>query len=435
MNSAWTIFCWEIRRVLTNWRQAVTIFVIPSFVLLLVLYLFPFLMDFMATGSLGRPTLYFVNSPTTFTEFMNSNPDNLSYKTAYLEESDFAADILDGTAKTLAEKGSAFVVFSSFPRYENSEESTTTFESELKRYYSNTSLDDSVGSLAFISILVDPDNIKSSMTAAIFEEALLPDYKDYLDYNVGNTYLTDGRGHQFSINDFNPIAELILHRSVANASASRVLPAAVFLLLYYCVYTVSFDAIGAERERGFLAKVSLAPVRKTDIILGKAAAITLIGFLNCVSVIAVFLIASWTNIRNNPYSLIPFGFTPFPSQIASILALITCASFVLTLFCFIVIFSCNRPRDVLLNLQIPLLIFLVYFFVNIYRSTAPHPFEFIIPIHGALTMVREVLLNNARWTQMITVIAIHTAVALLLLFACRKYFKSSYSYNEIEETK
>ena len=435
MNSAWNIFRWELRRVLTNWRQAMTIFVIPSFVLLLVLYLFPLLMDFMATGNLGRPTLYFVNSPTSFSEYINTKPANLSYKTSDMDESMFAVALLDGSAKALAEQGSAFVVFSSFPRYEDNKDSATSFEGELERYYLNASSDNQAGSLAFISVLVDPDNMKSTITAKIFEMEILPEYKDFLSDTVGNEYVSAGGGRQFSINVFNPFSEIMLHRSVANASAARVLPAALFLLLYYCIYSIAFDAIGAERERGFLAKVSLTPVRKIDIIVGKAGAVALIGLLNSVSIIVVFIIASWTNFSNNPFSLIPFGFTPFPLQMASILLLITCAAVVLSLFCFIVIFSCNRPQDVILNLQIPLLIFLVYFFVNIYRSTSSHPFEVFIPIHGALTMMREVLLNNASTSEMITVVASHVAIAIILLVICRKIFKSSYSYNEIEERR
>lgn len=435
MKSSWTVFRWELRRVLTNWRQAITIFVVPSAILLLILYLFPLLMDFVSTGSIGRPTLYLVDPPASFSHFMETDRGNFSYGFAQLSQAEFDSGITDGSARSLAERGSAFVVFSSAKKSTGSQDPTVSFESALTRYYSLSKTDTDADSIATISVLVDPDNIKSGLTASLFAEEVLPKYNDFLLSTIGQEYLMAGGGPQFSTNIFNPISELMLHRSVANSTASHVLPAALFLLLYYCIYSISFDTVGAERERGFLAKVTLTPIRKTDIIIGKAMAVTLIGLLNSMTIILVFVVASWTNFQNNPFSLIPFGFTPFPWQIVSIILIIASASTVMSLYCFIVIFSCNRPQDVILNLQFPLLLFLAYFFINMVRFTDSLPFEAFIPIHGAMTTMRDVLLNSASTTQVLTVVAVHAVISVILLLICRNMFQSSYSYNEIEERK
>ena len=282
-------------------------------------------------------------------------------------------------------------------------------------------------------MIVASDNVKSNLTARLFTEDVLPGYNDHLLTTVGREYVMAGGGAKFTTNAFNPVTELMLHRSTANNSAARVLPAAVFLLLYYCIYSISFDAVGAERERGFLAKVTLTPVTKSDIIIGKALAIMMIGLLNSITVIVVFILASWTNFQNNPFSLIPFGFTPFPGQMAAIVLILASAALVLTLFCFIVIFSCSRPQDVLLNLQFPLILFLVYFFINLIRYSSSLPFETFIPIHGAMVTMRDVLINEATAGQVFSVIVVHIVIAVIMVLICRNLFQSSYSYNEIGE--
>lgn len=434
MKAAWTIFQWELRRVLTNWRQAMTIFIVPSAVLLLVLYAFPLLMDFMATGNIGKPTIYVVDPPESFSSYMQTLPGNFSYSLTKLSQDEFNTYMKDGSARSLADQGSAFVVFTA-PQFSGDRSKTQAFDKELERYYSLSAAGTEKSSLAQINVLVAFDNLKSNMTANLFSADVLPGYNDHLLNTVGQEYVMAGGGTKFTTNEFNPVTELMLHRSTANTAAAQVLPAAVFLLLYYCIYSISFDAVGAERERGFLAKVALTPVRKSDIIIGKALAITLIGLLNSITIIIVFILASWTNFQNNPFSLIPFGFTLFPGQMASVVFLIASAALVLSLFCFIIIFSCGRPQDVLLNLQFPLILFLVYFFINIFRFTDSIPFEAYIPIHGAMVTMRDVLFNKATAGQVLTVVVVHTLTAIVMLLICHNVFRSSYSYNEIEEKK
>ena len=73
MKAMLTIFRWECRRIMSNWRQSVAIFLIPSIVLLGALYVFPLLVSYLSTGSVTRPTVVLVEPDTASMSFFKTD--------------------------------------------------------------------------------------------------------------------------------------------------------------------------------------------------------------------------------------------------------------------------------------------------------------------------------------------------------------------------
>lgn len=421
MKSAWVIFRWEIKRILSNWRQTLAVFLVPAMVLLLALYLFPMIVDYLASGAVGRSQIILIDPHDSFTSFSQKNTLAKNYRYTVISSGEFEKALADGSAKEMTERGSFFVAFSVLP-YEG-ETDENSFGDAVTGYYDRLAVNNNqIGSTAFISVIFDPNNAKSYSGSLQFSTDVLVPYKEYVLRTVGKEYFENGGGYAFSVNSFNPYTQLMKHRSVANPAAGRVIPGAVILLLYYCIYSLSGDTLAADRERGFLAKIALTPISSRSLLFGKAMAVISVGLLTSLTTILVMLLSSWVNRSNNPMSLIPFGLFLFPSQLALMLLAVLAAAALMTAYCFKVILDLDKMQDIIMNLQIPLLLFLLDFFLQLFRGTAPMNGEYWIPLHNVIIIIRDILSGTLHTDMYVFVIAMNIILAGLIFIAARKAF-------------
>ncbi len=421
MKAAWVIFRWEIKRILSNWRQTLAVFLVPALVLLMALYLFPMVVDYLSSGAVGRARVILVDPHDSFTDFIGQNTLAKNYEYTVISSGDFEKALSDGSAKKMTERGSFYIAFSVLPYEGQTDENS--FDDAITGYYDRLAVSNNqIGSTAFISVIFNPNNAKSYTGSLQFSADLLVKYKQYVLQTVGKEFFEGGGGFAFSANTFNPYTQLMIYRSVANPAAARVIPGAVILLLYYCIYSLSGDTLAADRERGFLAKIALTPISSRSLLLGKAMAVISVGLLASLTTLFVMFLASWANRSNNPMSLIPFGLFLFPSQIGMILLAVLSGAALMTAYCFKVILDLEKMEDIIMNLQIPLLLFLLDFFLQLFRGTSPVSGEYIIPLHNVIIIIRDILSGTLRTGTTIFVIAMNMILACLIFFVARKNF-------------
>jgi ABC-type Na+ efflux pump permease subunit len=429
MKSAWVIFRWEIKRILSNWRQTLAVFLVPALVLLMALYLFPMVVDYLSSGAVGRARVILVDPHDSFIDFAGQNTLAKNYKYSVISSGEFEKALSDGSAKKLTESGSFFIAFSALPYEGKTEENT--FGDAVTGYYERLAVkNNQIGSTAFVSVIFNPNNAKSYTGSLQFSVDLLVKYKEHMLRTVGKEYFESGGGYAFSANSFNPYTQLMIYRSVANPAAARVIPGAVILLLYYCIYSLSGDTLAADRERGFLAKIALTPISSRSLLFGKATAVISVGLLTSLTTILVMLLSSWANRSNNPMSLIPFGLFLFPSQLAMVLLAVLAAAALMTAYCFKVILDLDKMEDIIMNLQIPLLLFLLDFFLQLFRGTEPTSGEYMIPLHNVIVIIRDVLSGTLLSDKYIFVVAMNLILAGLIFVAARKTFSPTAIGNE-----
>lgn len=111
MKSMFVLFRWELRRVLSNWRQTMAVFLIPSVVLLIALYVFPLLVDYLSTGNVGKAPVILVDPDPIVEEFIQKDTlaSAFSYKTWSTDTYDAA--LLDGRAAEATGNGSIIILF------------------------------------------------------------------------------------------------------------------------------------------------------------------------------------------------------------------------------------------------------------------------------------------------------------------------------------
>jgi ABC-type Na+ efflux pump permease subunit len=215
------------------------------------------------------------------------------------------------------------------------------------------------------------------------------------------------------------------HRSIANDAAGKVIPGMMILLLYYCVYSLSGDILAADRQRGFLSKLTLTPISTGALLGGKAMAVVSIGFLTSAFTILILILSSWANRSNSPLSLLPFGLFLFPTQLVMIFASILVAAMLMVAYCFKVIMDLNKMQDILMNLQMPLLLFLIDFFLQLFRNPSPVPGEYFIPLHNNMIIIRDILDGSLQTGRFGFVMVLNLILVFILFQSVHKSFSAA----------
>jgi hypothetical protein len=399
------------------------VFLIPSAALLAALYIFPFLVDYLSTGNVGNAPVILVNPDASVQKFVSTDTLASTYTYKIWTNEEYESSLTDGRAADAVTDGSFFVVFLSQPDEGNEDYGFDYSEAVLAFFEEAANGNSDVASTAVVAVYFDPGTIQSYTMARQFEQTVLPRYSDYLVESVGRSIYQAGGGDPFTVDSFHPYTKIMENRSRANPAGARVIPGVIILLLYYCVYSLSGDMLAADRERGFLSKITLTPISTRALIWGKALAISSISVLTSAITLFVILLSSWFNRTNNPLSLIPYGLLLTPSQTALIIGSIFCASILMTMYCFKVILDLHKMQDILLNLQLPLLLFLADFFLQLFRPSEAVLVEYIIPLHNNLLLIHDVMIDHVSLQKYIFVLLYDLAIVFLLFSNARRKFE------------
>ena len=379
------IIRWEISRIYSNWKRAAAIFIVPAAVMMLALTIFPYLINYMSTGSISEKPILVVNPPESFTSYIAETEGTTVYTYDFMTLEEFTP-IWNGDEDWIRDflrTGSMFVFFAD------------DGNRLLICYNGNSSIAASKAE-SFIEVVINP-------------------YNDSLREQGEIIFDTDL---------FNPVTKLLDYRSGANYGSGRVIPAVLVLLIYYCIYSLTSDMFASERDRGFYDKLLMTPVSPKSIMLGKILSCTLLVTVASYVTFLFLFLSSWLNRSNSSTSLIPFGMFLLPDQLLVIAVVIPLTAFLCACVCVSIIFSIKRMKDVILNLQMPLIYLMADLFYQLF-SLNPGAVEFIIPVHGSTAVMRTVFQSEFKPWQLICVVISTLLPSLLLL---HKTFKKE-GYN------
>lgn len=411
MRHAGLIFRWELSKILTSWRKTMAVFLLPAAIMVFAINLFPQIVRYLSTGTLGATKVIAVNTPQSYRDFSGKRENMYGY--VFTDEALTFPEIQEKYSDDV-KKGAIILRFSS---------GNKDFDGAVSDYYK----DPANGSAASIEMYVAPNNYTSEMAAEQFRIDVLDAYNIYLD-SVFNPMYASYEAVKASVDEFNPFTFVFDNRAVANKSASRVVPGIAVLLMYYCVYSLSLDMIGMDKERGFLSKLRLTPVKPFEILAGKIGAIVVLVSGSVFVTFSFLFISSWVNSSNNAMSLLPFGMLLLPEQIPQIFLITLSLAFCAASFCFKVCLDLSKFADTVVNLQLPLLIILVDFFGQMFLGGFPTVFvEYLVPIHNGIAIFRDMYrLENGGTAAVIAVIFINILTGALLFRSCVRKFKGDY---------
>ncbi|MBQ6303861.1 MAG: ABC transporter permease [Clostridiales bacterium] len=409
MEKVITVFKWEIRKLFSSWSRTVTLFLVPAVLLMAALNVFPLLINYMSTGSLNKKPVTVVSAPESFKTYVEESVDAKVFTYEYISFDEFQKITEDEKAfhKQLR-KGMLICFF-------YAGEPERDFDDEVREYYEEIYAEnEDAESDAVIYVGFDYNSLTSAARAEQFKEGVLKNYKKSLIDTLGGDYSIIGSNF-FETDTFNPVTDLLDARTIANTAAARVVPGVLMIMMYYCVYSLVSDMFASERDRGFMAKLLMTPVKPKHIYAGKILAINVI--VSAASYITMLLLffSSWINRSNDAMSLLPFGMMLTPVELLVIVCAVPITVLLMTAICISIVFSLDRMQDITVNLQLPLILFLGDFFLQMFRGTRPVIMEYFVPLHNTMELVAETFLSQNKTWHTIVIYLFNLLLALIVL--------------------
>lgn len=420
MKKALLIFRWELNKIFSNWHKTVTLFLLPAVLMMLALNVFPLLINYMSTGSFSKKPIVLVSAPTSFRDYVNETADANVYSYSYMSYGEFSEIYRDkNRLKDLMQGGTVLCFFAPG----NNDDS---FDNAVSDYYQKLLKGEKdAQSKAIIYLGFDINSLSGGLRAQQFRQGVLESYQNSLIDRLGGDYAAIG-SNLFSTDSFNPVTKLMDNRTTADNSAAKIVPGMLLIMMYYCAYSLVSDMFASEKERGFWSKLIMTPVSSSAIFAGKIAAIiVIVSGATYLTTLLLFL-SSWVNTGNDAMSLLPFGMMLTPTELIIVFLTVPFTVFVMTAACISTVFSLNKLQDITINLQLPLVLFLGDFFLQMFRGTRPMTLEYFIPMHNSLALISDAYMAQEKLWHVIVVLAVNTATALL---AIRSVYKKEGLYD------
>lgn len=401
-----TIYRWELQRIFSNWRKTATLFLLPAVILTIALNIFPLLMNYLSTGSFVSRPIIIVDAPDSFKQYLDENIDANVFSYEFWSYNRLNQVTKDEGIHQVVKNGTVICSFWSG-------EKNTDFDKKIAEYYGEIYSGEHVESNAVVYVAYSASSIGGQALAEQFKQNVLDKYQNDLITILGSEYSLIG-SDLFYIDSFNPVTRFMDFRISANSSASRVIPGILMIMMYYCVYSLAEDMFAQEKSRGFLTKLFMTPVPASHFIIGKTLAIVYIASVSTYITTFVMFFASWINRSNSAMSLLPFGLFLTPTQLLIIAIAVPVTCFLMCAVCLSIIFALDRLQDTIVNLQLPLLLFLADFFIQMFRATRPMTIEYFIPIHNALAVMSETFNSQEKFWHVAVLALLNSAIALLI---------------------
>ena len=389
-----TVFKWEINKLFSSWKRTVTLFLLPAILLMAALNIFPLLINYMSTGSISKHPVTVVAAPASFRRYVEENVDARVFDNDFITYKEYNKKTEDRESfRKQIRKGMLICYFASG-------DASKDFDQVVSEYYDEVSAGNRAAvSEATIFVGFDENSITSESRAEQFIEGVLEKYQDGLIDTLGGDYSVVGSS-LFETDTFNPITDFEDYRTIANTAAARVVPGVLF---------------ASERDRGFMAKLLMTPVKPKHIYAGKILAINVIVSAATYVTMLLLFFSSWINRSNDAMSLLPFGMMLTPSELLIVVFAVPVTVLLMTAVCISTVFQLERMQDITVNLQLPLVFFLGDFFLQMVRGTRPVTMEYFIPLHNTLALIAETFMAQNKAWHVILIYLLNLGLALLVL--------------------
>lgn len=419
MRHTFTIFRWEIKKIMNNWRRTLVLFLMPAVILLVALNVFPLLINYLSTGYLQSWPVLVVEAPESFREFIGTSDITQLYDCSFVSYDEWSQleEKNGGYGGQLSKKWPLVLSFSA----KDSEGNRMDFDTSVRDYYSRLARNKkSKEQYAMVKVYFDAASFTNYAEAETFILNVKESYTEHLFEKLAGEYAAVGGGKRFDINLFNPYTFIMKNRANANTGAARTIPGIMVLLMYYCVYSLSGEILAGARDSGFLTKVYLTPIPEISLLSGKMLTVVVVSTVSSVLTYCLLFLSSWVNHSNSAFSLLPFGLFLTPLQLLYCFLTLLVTSFLMCALCFGIVFKIRRMEDVLMNLQIPLVLLVFEFFGMMFRPSQTMMWEFTLPIHNAIMLVRDVFLGDFEMKNFVITILMNGMLTVLLIVLCIK---------------
>lgn len=215
-------------------------------------------------------------------------------------------------------------------------------------------------------------------------------------------------------------ATIYKEEKMSGKALSMMLPYFIVIMLYSSIMGLAIDTFTGEKERGTMASLLLAPIKRTDIVLGKLIGLTIISMISSIAYVVSMSIVMPKAMSFGQDTAVKFTFAQF-GQIA--LIMLSMAFLMVAMISIIATYSKNAKEAG--TYIAPLYIVVIVAGVMTMTSTGEvSPFQYLIPIYGSCIAIGRSIIAELTVTNLLYSIGSNILIGLIFSYIVAKMFSS-----------
>lgn len=215
-------------------------------------------------------------------------------------------------------------------------------------------------------------------------------------------------------------AKIYKEEKMSGKALSMMLPYFIVIMLYSSIMGLAIDTFTGEKERGTMASLLLAPIKRTDIVLGKLIGLTIISMISSIAYVVSMSIVMPKAMSFGQDTAVKFTFAQF-GQIA--LIMLSMAFLMVAMISIIATYSKNAKEAG--TYIAPLYIVVIVAGVMTMTSTGEiSPIQYLIPIYGSCLAIGRSIIAELTVTNLLYSIGSNILIGLIFSYIVAKMFGS-----------
>ena len=215
-------------------------------------------------------------------------------------------------------------------------------------------------------------------------------------------------------------ATIFKEEKMSGKALSMMLPYFIVIMLYSSIMGLAIDTFTGEKERGTMASLLLAPIKRTDIVLGKLIGLTIISMISSIAYVVSMSIVMPKAMSFGQEAGVKFTFSQF-GQIA--LIMLSMAFLMVAMISIIATYSKNAKEAG--TYIAPLYIVVIVAGVMTMTSTGEvSPLQYLIPIYGSCIAIGRSIIAELTVTNLLYSIGSNLLIGLIFSYIVAKMFGS-----------
>lgn len=215
-------------------------------------------------------------------------------------------------------------------------------------------------------------------------------------------------------------AKIYKEQKMSGKALSMMLPYFIVIMLYSSIMGLAIDTFTGEKERGTMASLLLAPIKRTDIVLGKLIGLTIISMISSIAYVVSMSIVMPKAMSFGQDTAVKFTFAQF-GQIA--LIMLSMAFLMVAMISIIATYS-NNAKEAGTYIA-PLYIVVIVAGVMTMTSTGEiSPIQYLIPIYGSCLAIGRSIIAELTVTNLLYSIGSNILIGLIFSYIVAKMFSS-----------
>lgn len=399
MNGIKQIFGKEMARILKDRKMVFSVFLLPVVIMVGILSIVNSLAGKMEEDLAEHtPIVYIQNRPESFQAFL----ENGGYEYDLLEvesagkRQQAEAEVLQGEADLIVE----------FPE---------NFDPMISEYRSGQEIPQ-------IKTYYNPSEDYSLQAYQEISGGILEAYRQ--------TLLAGRMGDAeaavvFTVNTDNDRMEIQDEEKAGGKALGMMLPYFITVLLFAGAMGIGSDMIAGEKERGTMASLLVAPIKRSSIVLGKVFALMAVSGISSLIYVAVMVVCMPLMMRSRMGSDgEAFSLQMNAAQVIMLAFLLVAIAFLYAAIVALISVFAKSTKEAASYIMPAYMLVLVIGLLTMFQTGTPDPAKYYIPVYNSALALQGILSQEVTAAQYVVTLVETLAVGGILTACVARAFKS-----------